>query len=425
MKILKKLAIIILISNITTVASQDMIIRNAKIVNIEEGMVEAPQDIYIKNGKIEKLTKANATINEIKSTRKIIDAKGSYILPGFVETHAHVAMGPINLEFDENKNPFLVMDPSVELPELTLKLLLANGITTTRDPGGLTEKTVKAKRDIKSGKLVGPELLVAGSIIDTVELKNLSVKIKTADDIISEINYQKEKGVDFIKLYTSLSPELLKVGIDHTRKLGLKSISHLHTTSWTEAANMKLDNIVHIIPGSEKLLPKEKRKEYLKYVPFGSLAFYKWFDYVDLDGEEIKKMMKALKENNVSVDPTLVVFHSAFFGDSGKYQSQEELKYLPESIVKNWSTIFNFNIGWKESDFQIAHRTWGKVEKFVRMLHENGIMLTAGTDANNPFIVPGYSFHQELELLKSSGLSNQEVLKIAIGKTYRESKRRI
>ncbi|NER12756.1 amidohydrolase family protein [Leptobacterium flavescens] len=413
MKTLKKIAIVFLFLNAIVVKSQDMIITNARIVNIEKGIVESPQNIYIKNGEIQKLTKTDDS-NKIKSNGKVIDAKGSYVLPGFVESHAHVAMGPVNLEFDENKKPALVMEPSVELTEKTLKLLLANGVTTTRDPGGLTEKTVKAKRDIKSGKLLGPELLVAGSIIDTLNFKNLTVKVKTTDDIITEINSQKENGVDFIKLYSSLSPELLKAGIEHSRKLGLKSIAHLHSTSWTEAADLKVDNIVHIMPGNENLLPKDKRKEYLKYANLGVMAHIKWFEYVDLDGKEIREAIKALKENNVSVDPTLVVFHAAFFGDSGEYQSQEELKYLPGSIVKNWKTTFNFNLGWREDDFQIAHKVWGKVEKFIRMLHENGIMLTAGTDANNPFIVPGYSFHQELELLKSCGLSNREILEIAI-----------
>lgn len=47
------------------------------------------------------------------------------------------------------------------------------------------------------------------------------------------------------------------------------------------------------------------------------------------------------------------------------------------------------------------------------MLHKQGIMLTASTDANNPWIVPGDSFHTELELLRSCGLSDEDVMKIA------------
>lgn len=40
-------------------------------------------------------------------------------------------------------------------------------------------------------------------------------------------------------------------------------------------------------------------------------------------------------------------------------------------------------------------------------------MLTAGTDANNPWIPAGESFHRKLGLLAASGISNSDVLKIA------------
>ncbi len=409
MKLLK-LFTLFSILNIGCVFSQEIIIKNAKIINVEKGIVEGSRNIYIENGLIKKITYTN---NKLNNNAKVIDANGNYIMPGFIESHVHVAIGAVKLKF-ENKKPFLAVDLIDEIPDLTLKLMLSNGITSARDPGGLTEVTVRTKNNVESGKLLGPELFVAGNILDTLKFENLTTQIKTHKDIIDEINNQKKKGVDFIKLYTSLSPEQLEVGINHARKIGLKSISHLHTTSWTEAAKLKLDNIVHIIPGNERLLPKDKRKEYLKYANLGAIAFYKWFEYVDLESKEISEMIKALKDNNVSVDPTLVPFHSAFFGDTGNYQSQESLKYLPKPLLENWKTTFNFNLGWKAKDYEIAHKVWPKVEQLVRMLHKNGIMLTAGTDANNPYMVPGFSYHQELQLLKKCGLSNQEVLKIAI-----------
>ena len=41
------------------------------------------------------------------------------------------------------------------------------------------------------------------------------------------------------------------------------------------------------------------------------------------------------------------------------------------------------------------------------------MLLTAGTDANNPWVVPGVSLHRELELLQQSGIPPLEVLTIA------------
>ena len=333
-------------------------------------------------------------------------------MPGFIDAHAHFAIGPVKVKM-EDKKPVVYLDLDESFAKKTANLLLAHGITTTRDPGGKTEVTVGTKRKVANGNIAGPEMFVAGNILDTLRFENLTTTVKTKEDIVQAIRNQKDEGVDFIKLYTSLSPELLKAGIDETKRLGLKSVSHLHTTSWTEAAELGLDHIVHIIPGSPDLLPEKHRNAYEKYAKLGAIAFYKWFEYVDLNSDEITAMITTLQKNNVSVDPTLVPFHAAFFGNKNIYQVNEMLRYMPDDMIENWRTSFNFNLGWKPNDFEIAQQNWPKVEQLVRMLHENGIMLTAGTDANNPWIVPGDSFHSELELLAQCGLSNATVLRIA------------
>jgi imidazolonepropionase-like amidohydrolase len=40
-------------------------------------------------------------------------------------------------------------------------------------------------------------------------------------------------------------------------------------------------------------------------------------------------------------------------------------------------------------------------------------MIMAGTDANLPLAVPGFSFHDELQSLHDAGMSNREVLRAA------------
>jgi imidazolonepropionase-like amidohydrolase len=47
------------------------------------------------------------------------------------------------------------------------------------------------------------------------------------------------------------------------------------------------------------------------------------------------------------------------------------------------------------------------------ILQRAGVPLLAGTDAPEPFVPPGFSMHQELELLVESGLSPAEALRCA------------
>jgi imidazolonepropionase-like amidohydrolase len=49
----------------------------------------------------------------------------------------------------------------------------------------------------------------------------------------------------------------------------------------------------------------------------------------------------------------------------------------------------------------------------TRELKEAGVKLLAGTDMPQPFVYPGFSLHQELELLVRSGLTPLEALRTA------------
>jgi len=393
-----------------SVGGQELAIKNVKIIDVETGQLSENMDVYISRGTIEWIRSADSE-NTFPDGVTVINGTEKYLVPGFIEAHNHFAVGTVGFDMSDGA-PKLVMNIVDDVPEYSLRAMLANGITTARDPGGKTEVTTSVKRKVENGTLIGPELFVAGSIIDTTSFEDLVATVKTEADIRQEVRSQHEAGVDYIKLYTSLSPSQLKAGIEEAHELGLETIAHLENTSWTEAARSGLDDIVHIIPGSEKLLPAEHREEFTKSISMGTQWFYKWFEYVDLDGPEIEEMIRVLKENNVSVDPTLVLFHSVFFADDGIYQQNPALQNVPESMVENWKT-FNFNLGWTEDDYERAEAAWNKVEQFTKLLHDSGIMLTAGTDANNPWIPAGESFHRELKLLADSGISNPDVLKIA------------
>jgi imidazolonepropionase-like amidohydrolase len=49
----------------------------------------------------------------------------------------------------------------------------------------------------------------------------------------------------------------------------------------------------------------------------------------------------------------------------------------------------------------------------VRLLNDAGVVILAGTDVGNPFLVPGLSLHRELEQLHRAGLSPLQALQAA------------
>ena len=54
-----------------------------------------------------------------------------------------------------------------------------------------------------------------------------------------------------------------------------------------------------------------------------------------------------------------------------------------------------------------------KYQELTGLLHAAGVPLLAGTETPEPFVPPGYSLHQELEMLVESGLSPAAALAAA------------
>jgi hypothetical protein len=53
------------------------------------------------------------------------------------------------------------------------------------------------------------------------------------------------------------------------------------------------------------------------------------------------------------------------------------------------------------------------MQEVVGALRRAGVPILAGTDTGNPFVVPGISLHEELQLLAEAGLGPEEALEIA------------
>lgn len=340
-----------------------------------------------------------------------VDARGKFVVPGFIDVHAHVTLGPVVLDRTRTP-PALVAKTDPGGTERHLAMLLAAGVTTIRDPGGPAERTVAVRDSVGRGELIGPRMVVAGDVIDRQTFDGLTRAVTTPDEVRREVRRQAAIGVDMIKLYSSLEPPLVEAGIDEAHRLGLPAIGHVMATTWTEAAVMGLDGIVHILGWSPKLLPENKRAAYQTMMA-GSQFIYGWLELVDLDAPELRRAIDLLAARGVTLDPTLVVFERAVRGDDPAVIRAEALGMASPALRQNWETFFTFNIGWRPDDFRRAKAAWPKALGLTKLLYDRGVLLAAGTDANNPWVVPGESFHRELELLVDAGIPAIDVLTLA------------
>jgi len=361
--------------------------------------------ILVSGERIEAVGPAAAV--RIPTDARIVRLDGKFVVPGFIDMHAHVAFGPAG---HDSTGYWLRYDDDGSRRMTTT--LLQYGITTIRNPGGPTAESVALRDDVRLGRLIGPRIFTAGAILDQIEWRGLTAKVTTEADVRAEVDRQAAIGVDYIKLYGSLTPKQVEAGIDEAHRHGIKAIGHLFATTWTAAANAGIDGLVHVIPGSPLLLMPTRRAEFLKRFR-GTQFMLEWFDYVDYESTEYTDLVRAILSHQVTIDPTLVVFEAMAWSDDPKITASPDLATTPQSLLETWHGGFQLTQGWKPEDFAATKRSWPHVLEFVKRLHDAGVRLTIGTDVPNPWIAPGTSFHRELSLLVSAGITPAEVVRMA------------
>jgi imidazolonepropionase-like amidohydrolase len=337
-----------------------------------------------------------------------VDMRGRYALPGFFDTHAHVTIGPLQVEIKDGA-PAFRFDVIHDLHRHNALIALAFGVTTIRNPAGDADANAHYDAMIASGEWLGPQAVHAG------DLMNLGFPHypRTSAEWDAEMARQQSLGMRYAKLYSGLTEQELARGIETAHAHGLKTIAHLDAVSWTRAMELGIDELTHALPTSADLLTEPNRSAYLesRKAP-DAKYFYRWFELVDYDSEPFQNMLRLLVEKKIHVDLTLIANEIVYFYD----QMDKELTYPLElawpdpAFQSNWRQAMTAShFGWTEDDYRRAHAVLPKVLELAKRLYDAGVQLSIGTDGTGG----GPSFARELELHVQAGIPAWDVLRLA------------
>jgi len=341
------------------------------------------------------------------------DFTGLWALPGLFDTHAHVTLGPVSVAV-ENGAPRIRATSPDEITAHNARILLAFGVTTIRNPGGPAAENRRYVERLASGAMPGPEMIYADEIIDrtAVPFENLVSQVTPTRSVSQIIAEQARSGARYVKFYTGLSEAELAEGIAAAHRHNMRAVAHLSDVSWTRAAELGIDALVHMMPVSPDLLPADRREAYHTRRRRGGFEFFEWYEAADLDAPEVRRMIAALARRRVHLDATLVAFEPAFFGNDPALLARDR-NYDHPAMVANWRSGLRFDLGWKAEDYRRAQAVWPRVLRLTRMMYEGGVPMTIGTDQANPFITPGISVSREMALHQQAGIPAWAVLRMA------------
>lgn len=317
--------------------------------------------VILRGGKI--VAAGPAASIPVPKGAEFVDAKGKSVLPGLWEMHAHfeqVEWGPI---------------------------YLATGVTTARDVGNEREFIVAARDAIVAGKGIGPRLVMAG-VVDGSGLFSLGViRVDTPEQAREQVQKYKTAGFQQIKVYSSVKPEILKVVTAEAHRLGMTVTGHIPFG-------------MNAIQGIEDGMDQINHVEYLTPLMVDPKS-----QTIDPDAPNVKKVIKLLLEHHIVVDPTLALMEVILHPLNHPISAFEPgiLKVAPE-LQEGLDTM-----GVPPPKAEQSAATFRAMMATVRVLHQAGVPIVAGTDQT----VPGFSLDREIELHVQAGFTPMEAIQSA------------
>ena len=281
-----------------------ILLKNATIIDGDANVKPRIGSVLIENGLVKSVS--YASLKGISSQTKVIDCTGKFITPGLMDSHVHLATGDLrNLE------------KSHATTDSIMQNLLAHGITTVRDMAGNAPYLADCKRKVQKGEALGPDIFYAAQFASPgyfamiangrkgeEDLGNTAWyrSISTKADVKPAIIAAKKAGVTGIKIYASLSKELIQEITNEAHKQGLQTWAHaaIFPSKPMNVAQAGVNSMSH----ANDLVFQQIKGDTIEI----GAAWAQLYKGLKLDSTVRDQMLLEMKKRNTFLDPT--VFHA-------------------------------------------------------------------------------------------------------------------
>ena len=337
------------------------VLRGGRVITMRGDEIVANADVVVQGNRILGVGRRGSV--EFPDFARIIEVPGTTIVPGFVDTHAH-------------------MRPSFGVHKTQPWTYLANlayGVTTTRDPQTGTTDVLTYGDLVETGDIVGPRIYSTGpGVFNAEQIEDLD----HAQRVLQR--YSEYYDTQTIKMYMSGNRQQRQWIVMAAKEQGL-----LPTTEGGLDMKYDLEMIIDGYPGLEHSFP----------------IFPLYRDVVNLAAE-----------TRVAYTPTLLVSYGGPFGENwfftreNPHDDPKLRRFIPHGELDRLTRR-------RGAGVDAGPGGWFREEEYVFRQHAEGVKAiveaggVAGVGSHGQ--LQGLGYHWELWAMQSGGLSEHDALRVA------------
>jgi imidazolonepropionase-like amidohydrolase len=319
---------------------------------------------------------------------RVINGAGKFLIPGLWDAHVHTRYEGID----------------------HFRLLIANGITSARNmsaPWEYLPEILRLREEIAKGDRIGPRLLTAGPVLDGPgPRRSTYAVVNNADEARQAVRRVKSEGADFVKVYNGLSRESFFAIAAEAKAQGLPFVGHLpyaiRADEASDAGQLSIEHVDAIVRAASTNAEEIARQ----------LQDRVRASVTSVDVAKLRVLAERLRKNRTSIVPTLSNYSTElplfeWLNEHSIAAGADRFRYVPAGYVEGWKQVQ------PRIPLEDLRRLFEQCRIAVRELDKAGVTILAGTDVGQPFLVPGFSLHDELSMLVKAGLSEMQTLETA------------
>ena len=389
-------------------------ITRVTVIDVSSGRRVPDQTVVIRGSRVASVGPSART--RVPAGARVVDGRAKFAIPGMWDMHVHLSTAGSD--------------------RLRVPLLVAHGVTGVRamsqecvgecagDP--ITLDSIRAWRNASArGERLFPRIVASGPSIDGPRpARARAWRAATQEEGAAGVRLTRERGGDFVKVYSLLPRAAFFGAMREARRLGLPVAGHVPAAVWpSEASDSGMTSLEHDLGIWEECSARatewRPRLDSLAAIG-GSAGFARISAFVtpeimsSYDDARCRRLFATLARNGTWLVPTLALRQGFSRQMDTAATRDPRLRYVPPAMRSAWQPDADFRASALGVAGAFTRRERLRREPaLVGRAHAAGVRILAGTDLGNPYVFPGSSLHEELALLVEGGLTPLQALRAA------------